>query len=442
MRDQLHEPASAAPTTSGCRRLSCAVLIIGGGPAGIAAAVTAANAGLSTVLIDDGLAPGGQIWRGASISTKGVAGHWLRALAASSVTVLSRARVVAHPEPGTVIIETPDGPLMLRYRRAVLCPGARELFLPFPGWTLPGVCGAGGLQALMKGGLPVAGKRVVIAGSGPLLLAVARSLKKAGANIVLLADQAPTAQIRRFAFSLWRYPGKALQALTLAPQALRQQHDTWVLRAEGRQHLEQVVITRRGRQETIACDHLACGFGLIPNTELPALFDCRIAQGCVVVDELLRTNRQDVLCAGEVLGIGGVDAALIEGRLAGHVAAEQFTHAGALLPARKALRAFAELIERGFALRPELKLLAAPDVLLCRCEDVTAGAVAACHSWREARLLTRCGMGTCQGRVCGAAVRFLHGWNSATARPPLQPTALNHLRLHQPDQPSLQETHL
>ena len=229
-------------------------------------------------------------------------------------------------------IETPDGPLMVRYRRAVLCPGARELFLPFPGWTLPGVSGAGGLQALMKGGLPVAGKRVVIAGSGPLLLAVAQSLKRAGANIVLLADQAPASQIRRFALSLWRYPGKALQALTLAPQALRLQHDTWVLRAEGRQHLEQVVVTRRGRQETIACDHLACGFGLIPNTELPALFGCRIDQGRAVVDQMLRTNRPDVLCAGEVLGIGGVDAALIEGRLAGHVAADQLTHAGALLP--------------------------------------------------------------------------------------------------------------
>jgi NADPH-dependent 2,4-dienoyl-CoA reductase/sulfur reductase-like enzyme len=393
------------------------------------------------VLIDEGLAPGGQIWRGSSVDSPGAAGHWLRALAAASVTVLSRSRVVAHPQPGTVIVETPDGPLVLTYRRAVLCPGARELFLPFPGWTLPGVSGAGGLQALMKGGLPVAGKRVVIAGTGPLLLAVARSLRQAGADIVLLADQAPAAQVRRFAFSLWRHPGKALQALTLAPQALRLQHDTWVLRAEGGQHLERVVVTRRGREETIACDHLACGFGLVPNTELPALFGCRIDQGRVVVDELLRTNHADVLCAGEVLGIGGVDAALIEGRLAGHVAADQLTHAGALLPARNSIRAFADLVERGFALRPELKQLAAPDVLLCRCEDVTAGAVAACHSWREARLLTRCGMGTCQGRVCGAAARFLHGWNSATARPPLQPTSLTHLRLHQPDQPSLQETH-
>jgi len=441
MRDHLPNSTAATPATNACHRQTCAVLIVGGGPAGIAAAVTASAAGLATVLIDEGLAPGGQIWRGSTVTSPGTAGYWLRALTASSVTVLSRGRVVAHPEPGTVMCETPDGPLVITYRRAVLCPGARELFLPFPGWTLPGVSGAGGLQALMKGGLPVADKRVVIAGTGPLLLAVARSLGQAGARIELLADQAPAAQVRRFALSLWRHPGKALQALTLAPQALRLQHDTWVLRAEGGQHLEQVVITRRGRQETIACDYLACGFGLIPNTELPALFGCRIDQGRVVVDDLLRSSRQDVLCAGEVIGIGGVDAALIEGRLAGHVAAEQITQAGALLRARAGIRAFAELIERGFALRPELKQLAAPDVLLCRCEDVTAGAVAACHSWREARLLTRCGMGTCQGRICGAAARFLHGWNSTTARPPLQPTSLDHLRLPQPDQSVLQETH-
>lgn len=440
MRDSMLNAHAAAPAS--CRDHTCAVLIVGGGPAGIAAAVTASAAGLATVLIDEGLAPGGQIWRGATSASSGAAGHWLRALACSSVTVMSRCRVVAHPQPGSAIIESPDGPLVLHYRRAVLCPGARELFLPFPGWTLPGVSGAGGLQALMKGGLPVAGKRVVIAGTGPLLLAVARSLGQAGANVVLLADQAPAAQVRRFAWSLWRHPTKALQALMLAPQALRQQHDTWVLRAEGRHHLEQVVITRRGRLETITCDHLACGFGLIPNTELPALFGCRINHGGVLVDDLLRTSHFEVLCAGEVLGIGGVDAALIDGRLAGHVAAEQFTHAQALLPARKSLRAFAELIERGFALRSELKQLAGPDVLLCRCEDVTTGAVSACHSWREARLLTRCGMGTCQGRVCGAAARFLYGWNSATARPPLQSTSLDHLRLPPSNPTTPQETHL
>ena len=419
---------------------SCAVAVFGAGPAGIAASVTASRAGLSTMLIDDGLAPGGQIWRGATANAGGAAGRWLSALKHSTVDVRSRTRVVAHPEPGLVMLETPNGPQALRYRRAVVCAGARELFLPFPGWTLPGVAGAGGLQALVKGGLPIAGKRVVVAGSGPLLLAVAATLERAGARIVMLAEQADAVQLRRFAAGLWRHPGKALQALTLARQAWRLQAGTWITRAEGNDAVERVVLHSGGHEISIDCDYLACGFGLVPNTELALMLGCRVAHGRVTVNDELRASRPDVFCAGEVLGIGGVDAALIEGRIAGHGAANQQADALALGPQRRAIRSFAERIATCFALRPELKALATPDVLLCRCEDVTAGAVAACHSWREARLLTRCGMGPCQGRICGAAAAFLHDWSSATARPPLQPTTLKHLRLPDAKPSPLQET--
>ena len=413
--------------------VSYPIAICGAGPAGIAAAVTASRSGLATVLIDDGIRPGGQIWRGATVQSRGQAGRWLRALHGSQVTVMARTRVVAHPEPGTVILETLRGPLHLRYQRAVVCAGARERFLPFPGWTLPGVSGAGGLQALVKGGLPIAGKRVVVAGSGPLLLAVAATLESLGARIVLLAEQTDSAQLRRFAAGLWRHPGKALQALTLARQAWRLQPDSWVVRAEGARALERVVVHQGDREVTVECDHLACGFGLVPNNELPALFGCRIDDGRVVVDEFMRSSQPGVLCAGEVNGIGGVDTALIEGRIAGHVAVDQRDAARALRPQRDAARAFAARVEQCFSLRHELKTLAAPDVLLCRCEDVSAGAVAACHSWREARLLTRCGMGPCQGRICGAAATFLHGWSATSARPPLQPTSLRHLRQPDPD---------
>lgn len=156
---------------------------------------------------------------------------------------------------------------------------------------------------------------------------------------------------------------------------------------------------------------------------------CQIEQGREVVNELLQISHPSILCAGEVIGIGGVDAAIIEGRIAGHGVAHQLDTATALLPQRFAIRAFAAHLERGFALRSELKALATPKVLLCRCEDVTTESVAACHSWTEARLLTRCGMGACQGRVCVSAARFLDEWSSTTARPPFQSTSLQHLRL-------------
>lgn len=406
---------------------SAAMLVVGGGPAGIAAAVTTATAGLATIVIDEGLSPGGQIWRGATTGSPGAAGRWLRALRASDCTVLTRTRVVAQPEPGLVVLETPTGPQTVRYRRAILCPGARELFLPFPGWTLPGVTGAGGLQALVKNGQPIAGERVVVAGSGPLLLAVADHLEHAGAQVIRLLEQAPARRVRAFAASLWRHPGKAFQALGLLPQAWRAQADSWVVSAAGGSRLEQVELNIGGQRETVPCTWLACGFGLVPNLELPALFGCQTADDRVLVDEALTTSRPDVWCAGEVLGIGGVDTALIEGRLAGHAAAGQSNSVANLQRQRIAIRRFADLVARTFALRDELRSLANSTTLLCRCEDVTAGAVSACHSWREARLLTRCGMGTCQGRVCGAAAGFIHGWTSATARPPLQPTTLDHL---------------
>jgi NADPH-dependent 2,4-dienoyl-CoA reductase/sulfur reductase-like enzyme len=411
--------------------LSCEVLVVGGGPAGIAAAVHAAGTGADTVLIDENPRPGGQIWRGASAHAHDGAGRWLRRLAASGARTLVGA-VVGRPAPGTVQLERDGGPLLIGYRHAVLCPGARERFRPFPGWTLPGVAGAGGLQALAKGGLPLAGKRVVVAGSGPLLLAVADALGRMGAQVPMVLEQADAGQVRRFATGLWRHPGKLLQGLGFLGLAGRYHPRSWVIRAEGAGRLERVVVSRGGRTETVACDLLACGFGLIPNLELAAVFGCATVSGRVAVDAWQRSSDPTVLCAGEVVGIGGVEAALVEGRIAGLVAAGAIAEAGRLQPERDALRRLAARLESCFALRPELARLAGPHELLCRCEDVTVGTVAGCGSWREARLRTRCGMGTCQGRTCGGAAAVLFGWQTAPNRPPVQPVPLASLLLPQP----------
>ena len=395
------------------------VVVIGAGPAGLAAARRAHEAGARVAMLDDNPAPGGQIWRAGKEPAPWLAGF----------AVLCGSRVIAAPVPGRLTVETLDASFEIGYRALVLATGARERFLPFPGWTLPNVMGAGGLQALAKSGLPVAGKRIVVAGSGPLLLAVARYLRGHGANVAAIAEQAHPAAIRRFAASLAAYPSKLTQAIALRARLLGIPYLTscWPVTAQGKDKLEAVTLRRGAKTWTERCDYLACGFGLIPNTELAEMLTCRVEAGAAVVDEYQRATAPSIFAAGEVTGIGGLDLALVEGQIAGYTAAGRNTEAARLFPLRRRHRKFAIALEQAFALRPELRQLPAAGTLVCRCEDVSWERIRACSGWREAKLHTRCGMGPCQGRVCGGAVEFLTGWRSESIRPPLFPARVDSL---------------
>src|SRR5262249_44185922 len=165
--------------------------------------------------------------------------------------------------------ETDLSLLKVRFEKLILATGARELFLPFPGWTLPNVFGAGGLQALVKSGLTIAGKRVVIAGTGPLLLAVAAYLAEHGANVIRVCEQASISSLAKFGFAMLRFPGKIREGLRLQWKS-RAKYLTrsWVVAATGRERLETVRISEGGQACDIPCDYLACGYHLVPNTEL------------------------------------------------------------------------------------------------------------------------------------------------------------------------------
>src|SRR5690606_13974024 len=183
----------------------------------------------------------------------------------------------------------------------VLATGARELFLPFPGWTLPNVLGVGGAQALHKMGASFAGKVVVVAGSGPLLLPVAAVLARAGARIRMVAEQAPRTAVGRFAAGLWREPRNLVEAAgyRAAARAAPYRTGSWVVRARGEGRVQEVDISVGGRERTIPCDVLCTGFGLVPNLSLARLFGCVIADGAVEVDSLQRTSVEGIWCAGE-----------------------------------------------------------------------------------------------------------------------------------------------
>jgi NADPH-dependent 2,4-dienoyl-CoA reductase/sulfur reductase-like enzyme len=406
------------------------VLVIGGGPAGMAAAVRAAECGVDVAIVDDNANFGGQIWRGESYEGRTQdAIKWVELLRTAGVTKLCGKRVFHQPEAGLLLAEGDDDLCELRYRNLVLATGARERFLPFPGWTLPNVMGAGGLQAMVKSGLPIRGKRVLVAGTGPLLLAVAAYLRKHGAEIPFICEQASRGSLGRFGAALLNQPKKLVQGFQLMRElaGVRFAANSWPLAAHGRERLESVAISRNGKSETVECDYLACGFHLVPNIELQLLLGCQIHSGCVRVDEFQQTTVKGVFCAGEPNGIGGVDLALVEGQIAGLAAAGSAPEAQKLFSEREKARRFKRRLDRTFRLRGELRTLPSAETIVCRCEDVPYSRLQRETSWRAAKLQTRCGMGPCQGRVCGPATQFLFKWNPDSVRPPVFPARVENL---------------
>ncbi|MFK0222043.1 NAD(P)/FAD-dependent oxidoreductase [Streptomyces vinaceus] len=464
--------------------------VVGAGPAGLAAAVTAAGLGLRVTLLDAGERPGGQYYRhpapGLGAARPEALHHGWSAFAAReaalrahrsagrityllshhvwSVVPDGRGGWTLHAVSGT----GPDEAAATVHARAVLlATGSYERQLPFPGWTLPGVVGAGGAQAMLKSGLVLPGRRVVVAGSGPLLLAVAGSLAAAGARVPAVVEAAAYTAYAGHVPALLRNPGKlaegAVHGSALLRRHIRLLTRHAVTEAHGTDRVEAVTVARLDRDwrpvpgtaRRIPCDALAVGHGLVPQLELATGLGCatrRAADGTVALalDTEQRTSVPGIWSAGETGGIGGAQLALLEGEIAAHsvaagagatrsVASSARAAAGppaptALLRRRARLRAFAEAM--GAAHRPADGWTGwlREDTDVCRCEEVPAGRIreAVCdlgaRDARTVKLLTRAGMGWCQGRMCGPAVAALAGDGPAPERRPLScPVPLRHL---------------
>ena len=224
------------------------VVVVGAGPAGLAAACAAAESKSRVALVDESPWLGGQIWRGhesAKLKVNSPATQWVERFRNSGAALLDRTAVVAAPRPGLLLAEHEEGPKQIRWKQLILATGARELFLPFPGWTLPGILGPGGLQALVKHGWPIEGKRVIVAGSGPLLLAVAEGLKKNGANVLTIYEQTSRGSVLRFGLKLLSHWGKLWQALKLrsATLGIPYRCGVWPVAAEGESRVERILFT-------------------------------------------------------------------------------------------------------------------------------------------------------------------------------------------------------
>ncbi|MFL6073967.1 MAG: FAD-dependent oxidoreductase [Mycobacteriales bacterium] len=386
------------------------VAVVGGGPAGMAAAATAARAGGRVALVDGAPRPGGQYWRHRPGHEPG--GTYTSLHAALDPVHHHADSPVWFVEPGFTL-HTPGREIAAD--RLVLATGAHDRPLPFPGWDLPGVMTPGGAQALLKGQGVVPGRRIVVAGAGPFLLAVAAHLAAAGVEVAGVYEAASRAALLRYATV--PAPGKATEAARYAAVLGRRRvpyrPGHAVTAAHGDRAVEAVTVSRLadGRTRQITCDTVAVAYGFTPRLELATALGCAThlaADGTLVVttDPAQRTTVPGVYAAGEITGIGGSALALVEGQLAGH-AATGTPPPTRLLRRRTALRRFAAAMNAIHAPPAGWPDWLTPTTPICRCESVPYGRLAeavtdlGATTARTVKLLARPGMGLCQGRICG-----------------------------------------
>ncbi len=401
------------------RQEEVSVAIIGGGPAGIAAACAASELGADVLVIDESPQPGGRIWAHRR-HIPDAARSWLARAEKGGVRWLSGYSVVDGKAGELLATSVLTGDTVsVKCQQIIVATGARERFLPFPGWTLPGVVGAGALQSLIKGGLQVRGKRLVVAGTGPLLLAVAQLAVEEGAK-PLLVEQASHIDRLQLLLPLISSRSRMKQAMQLwkSLRGVEKLSSCWPIKVEGDGRVERVHLRTDKGVRVEEVDGLAVGFGLIPETRVAQGLGCRIGEnGAVIVDRLQRSGIDGILCAGEPTGIAGSDAALDSGLVAGIVATGRTPRAHLLARVRRH-RDWGEALEAAHQLRPQLQQLVTDDVVVCRCEDVTSKQLAGTASIREARMLCRVGMGPCQGRICIPAVSPRRNDGTDSVRPP------------------------
>jgi NADPH-dependent 2,4-dienoyl-CoA reductase/sulfur reductase-like enzyme len=427
--------------------------VVGAGPAGMEAAITAAEAGVEVAVVDSYPRPGGQYFRQTptgdiSVSENGTTSRYEEAqamfhrLERADVRVLTDTLVwgmfpASGGEGWLITLHGTQTPHCLQAQALVLAAGAYDRPIPFPGWTLPGVITAGAAQILLKSQGVLPGQRILLSGTGPLQLAVAAQLTRYGADVVGVLEGASVG---------WRDVHHAL-AMWGQWARLREGWDYWrtlrrasvpfrlgwtAIEVRGDGKVQEAVMARLdddwgliyGSQQTVPVDTLIVGYGFIPSTELGRLLGCqhefRPELGGYVPcrDDQMQTSLPRVFAVGDGAGIGGAELARLEGHVAGLAAVRQLgavDEAAAqeatnrLQPALVREHRFARALGDLFTPGPGLYRLATDDTVICRCEEVRLreirDAVAGgAQTANEVKGLTRSGMGNCQGRICGELV--------------------------------------
>jgi NADPH-dependent 2,4-dienoyl-CoA reductase/sulfur reductase-like enzyme len=431
--------------------------VVGAGPAGLAAAATAAEAGLSVVVIDSNSQPGGQYWRHrdeTSTAAPPTGQHDLKTYTrlrqrfdagrnSGRLRYLPNTQIwfIENPSDHLFVLRTtgfsdvgpqPPEPRLVRATALILCPGGYDRQLPIPGWDLPGVMAAGGVQAMLKGYGTLSGTRAVVAGTGPFLLPVAAGLAAAGAEVVGICEAgAVTSWLPQLRGAL-QVPSKGIEAAAYAARLVRHRIPFWtrsvVSSINGADQVRSVTISKinsegrakPGSSREISVDLVALGWGFTPSLELVTAVggDTRVdVDGSLiaVVDDRQRTTVPGVYAAGEVTGVGGASLAVLEGELAALTVAHDSGHHDDANRSRRLrrgiarARAFAAAMHRANPVPSNWDEWLTPTTVVCRCEEVSYGEIRqACDELgaedaRTVKLMSRPGMGWCQGQVCGFA---------------------------------------
>ncbi len=442
------------------------VAIVGAGPAGLSAAYAASRAGCRVTLVDSYARAGGQYYKQMPAQFRAKSPGSLhhefaraeRLFSAlqrdSNVTTLTgttvwSARASTSDDAVTLYLDSGDKSSELAARKVVLAPGAYDRALPFPGWDLPGVMTAGAMQTLVKSQRVLPGRRIVLSGSGPFLMPVAAALAQAGAQVLGVYEATRPRQWVRHALQAWGHWDKLREAQgylgILRKHRVPVEFGRAVIRAEGEGQVRSAVVARlkadwspiAGSEQFIDVDSVGVGYGFVPSTELANLLGCAhqydtLQAGFFVKhDDAMESSRKGIFVAGEITGIGGSAVARLQGAIAGLAAAHRLGHLSAeraraaIAPRRKELQhqqSFARLLHRLYAVQPGWREWLTPETTVCRCEEVIYAKVEeainqfGASDVKTVKSLTRCGMGLCQGRICGPNVAAIT--TALSGRPP------------------------
>lgn len=448
----------------------CDVVVVGAGAAGLSSAYAAARAGCTVTVIDTNPATGGQYHRrrisAPAYRPRGCGDErvWSRIRIASSTTVYAVESDPDEREPRFRVRTRGDDRHrqdigLIEARRLVIATGAYDRPLPVPGWDLPGVMTGGGAQALIKGSGVLPGSRVVVAGTGPFLLAVAHAILQAGGSVAAVVEANDPLHLTRSSAAMTRVDKAGELARFVASLArhrvpyLRRHRVRRVLGDDAVTGVAIAAVDSRwraipGTDRVLEADTLTLGYGFSAQTDLAAQLRCTLRVSAdeglaVVVDDEQATSVEGVYAAGETTGVGGVDLARVEGLLAGAGVARSLGHPtplrdeGRLRGRRARMRAFADALAAAFPICEGWREDLEADTIVCRCEEVPVGRIEQAIDTlgaldaRTVKLLTRAGMGWCQGRICAPAVdrlcpkpTTLDGQSRAAVRPVAIPVPL------------------